>query len=98
MPDLGKDVKKSMETLKKVREALKTLRDMPLKKGLREKKVMEEGIVKKIDSAREQATSLDNIIESIMDGVRSIRTDGDSRFSKAASQRVVKGFLEKDQE
>lgn len=96
--DLGQDVVKSMDDMKKLRESLKSLRDMTvkLKKGLREKKLLEGDIVKDISSAREQATALDNTIEAIMDSVRSIKMDGNSRFmNKSASQRVIANFLDR---
>ena len=93
--DLGKDVIKSMDDIKKLRDCLKSFRDIPLKKGLREKNVLDDDIVKNVSNAREQATALDNVLESIMDGVRSISTDSkNSRFmSKSACQRVVNKFL-----
>lgn len=96
MKDLGQDVKKSMDDMKKLRDCLKSFRDVSekLKQGLKKKKVLDEDVSKKVNEAREQVTSLDNIVEAIMDGVREVKMDGNSRFmNKAASQRVIHNFL-----
>lgn len=88
---LGEEVTRSMETMKKLRDCLKSFLSMPLKNGLRRKKFLDDDMTKSINSAREKVTALDNEIESIMDAIRGIKTNKNSRF---ASRRVIQKFLE----
>lgn len=87
---LGRDVTKALEIMDDVLDVLKKFSDMPLKRGLQSNKALNEDINKLINASREKATALINDIDDIKEAVKTIKTDGNSRF---ASQRVVERFL-----
>lgn len=93
--ELGEEVTRSMETLRKLRDCLKSFLAIPLKNGLRRKGLLDADMIKSINMAREKVTALDNEVESIMDTIRGIKTDKNSRF---ASRRVIQKFIEREEE
>jgi hypothetical protein len=88
---LGRDVEKCLQIMDDLESALKKFYEMPLKRGLQSNKALDDDINKLINTSREKATALMNDIDDIEKAIKSVKTDGNSRF---ASQRVVEKFLD----
>ncbi|HMB17532.1 MAG TPA: hypothetical protein VKO61_01330 [Candidatus Paceibacterota bacterium] len=90
---LGKDCEKSLKVMGSLLDALESFSDnskTPLKRGLKQNDALDKDISRLINDSREKASVLKNQIEDIIDSVKSIDTNKNSRF---ASKRVVANFL-----
>lgn len=88
--DLGKDINKSFKIIDDLLECLEKFHKVPLKQGLKSKKLIDEDLEKVIDTAKKDAFSLSIAIEQIKDRVIGAKPKGNARF---ASQRVIEKFL-----
>lgn len=88
--NLGRDITKSLETMKTLAGNLREFIDMPLKEGLASNKVADEKLFKSINAASEEAISLFNKVKDLHQMVSGVKSPGNSRFA----QKIVSKFLE----
>jgi len=86
---LGRDIEKSLESMKTLLSSLNDFSKAPLKRGLHGNGMDDEKMMKLVNEASEKAHSLAIMVEDLHDTVRGFKGNKNSRFAS----KVVENFL-----
>ena len=87
---LGQDINKSVDILNELLESLKKVHTIPLKRGLKSNKIVDEDIAKAVNTTMQKAFELSIMVEDLRNHVSGVKPKANARFS---SVRVIDKFL-----
>lgn len=94
--DPGQDIKRSIKIMEDLVSVLTKFGTIPLKKGMRSNKVLDDSSSRKITEILKRASELKVEIEDLLDMAKEVkpRAGEDPRFQTKMASRVLQQFLE----
>jgi len=86
----GQKLESCLKKMADLKGSLKKFQDMPIKDGISEKKVEDDGLKKDVNSALTKAAELKNLIDDIVAGIKSIDFN---KKNKRFAGKVISNFL-----
>lgn len=94
--DPGQDIKRSIQIMEDLISSLTKFGRIPLKKGMRSNRALEDSSSRKITEILKRASELKVEIEDLLDLAREVkpRAGEDPRFQTKMASKVLQRFLE----